>query len=42
VNVENMNIGALAERSGVPPKSIRHYESIGLILPTLDDLEEGE
>jgi MerR family copper efflux transcriptional regulator len=28
-----MNIGTVAERSGVPPKSIRYYESIGLIDP---------
>lgn len=28
-----MNIGTVAERSGVPPKSIRYYESIGLIQP---------
>jgi MerR family copper efflux transcriptional regulator len=28
-----MNIGTVAERSGVPPKSIRYYESIGLIHP---------
>jgi MerR family copper efflux transcriptional regulator len=33
VNGENMNIGTVAERSGVPPKSIRYYESIGLIHP---------
>jgi len=26
-----MNIGTVAERSGVPPKTIRYYESIGLI-----------
>lgn len=26
-----MNIGAVADRSGVPPKTIRYYESIGLI-----------
>jgi MerR family copper efflux transcriptional regulator len=30
---DNMNIGTAAERSGVPPKSIRDYESIGLIQP---------
>ncbi len=28
-----MNIGTVAEKSGVPPKSIRYYESIGLIQP---------
>lgn len=28
-----MNIGNVAERSGVPPKTIRYYESIGLIAP---------
>jgi len=33
VNGENMNIGTVAERSGVAPKSIRYYESIGLIDP---------
>ena len=30
---DHMNIGAVADRSGVPPKSIRYYESIGLIEP---------
>jgi MerR family copper efflux transcriptional regulator len=28
-----MNIGTVAGRSGVPPKTIRYYESIGLIGP---------
>ena len=28
-----MNIGTVAEKSGVPPKTIRYYESIGLIHP---------
>src|SRR3546814_15252869 len=26
-----MNIGTVAQKSGVPPKTIRYYESIGLI-----------
>lgn len=29
----NQTIGALAERSGFPPKTIRYYESIGLLPP---------
>ena len=28
-----MNIGQVAERSGLPPKTIRYYEDIGLIRP---------
>jgi len=28
-----MNIGRAAERSGLPPKTIRYYEDIGLLKP---------
>lgn len=28
-----MNIGQVAERSGLPPKTIRYYEDIGLVRP---------
>jgi MerR family copper efflux transcriptional regulator len=28
-----MNIGEVAERSGIPPKTIRYYEEIGLVAP---------
>lgn len=28
-----MNIGEVADRSGLPPKTIRYYEDIGLIKP---------
>ena len=28
-----MNIGEVADRSGLPPKTIRYYEDIGLIVP---------
>lgn len=28
-----MNIGEVAERSGLPPKTIRYYEDIGLVRP---------
>ncbi|TIR81567.1 MAG: MerR family DNA-binding transcriptional regulator, partial [Mesorhizobium sp.] len=28
-----MNVGDAAERSGLPAKTIRYYEEIGLILP---------
>jgi Cu(I)-responsive transcriptional regulator len=28
-----MNIGQAADQSGIPPKTIRYYESIGLIRP---------
>ena len=30
-----MNIGSIAKRSGLPAKTIRYYESIGLIPPAL-------
>ena len=32
-----MNIGEVAERSGLPPKTIRYYEDIGLIRPRRGD-----
>ena len=35
-----MNIGTVAEKSGVPPKTIRYYESIGLI-PSADRRPNG-
>ena len=28
-----MNIGEVADRSGIPPKTIRYYEDIGLVRP---------
>ena len=28
-----MNIGEVAERSGIPPKTIRYYEDTGLVRP---------
>ena len=28
-----MNIGEVADRSGLPPKTIRYYEAIGLVRP---------
>ena len=31
-----MNIGEAAARSGLPPKTIRYYEDIGLITPLRD------
>ncbi|SIO27097.1 Cu(I)-responsive transcriptional regulator [Rhodovulum sp. ES.010] len=31
-----MNIGQVAERTGLPAKTIRYYEDIGLILPHRD------
>lgn len=35
-----MNIGTVAEKSGVPPKTIRYYEGIGLI-PAADRRANG-
>ena len=32
-----MNIGEVAERAGLPPKTIRYYEDIGLIRPLRSD-----
>ncbi|MFA8384825.1 MAG: Cu(I)-responsive transcriptional regulator [Pelagibaca sp.] len=31
-----MNIGDVAQRAGLPPKTIRYYEDIGLITPLRD------
>ncbi|MGJ8622638.1 MAG: Cu(I)-responsive transcriptional regulator [Yoonia sp.] len=31
-----MNIGEAAEKSGLPPKTIRYYEDIGLVKPLRD------
>lgn len=31
-----MNIGDVAARSGIPPKTIRYYEDIGLVSPPRD------
>ncbi|SNT40251.1 Cu(I)-responsive transcriptional regulator [Antarctobacter heliothermus] len=32
-----MNIGEVAERSGISPKTIRYYEDIGLVKPQRSD-----
>ena len=32
-----MNIGEVADRSGLPPKTIRYYEDIGLVRPLRHD-----
>jgi Cu(I)-responsive transcriptional regulator len=32
-----MNIGAASEKSGLPPKTIRYYEDIGLLSPARAD-----
>lgn len=32
-----MNIGEVAKRAGLPPKTIRYYEDIGLIRPLRSD-----
>mgnify|MGYP003680612965 FL=1 len=31
-----MNIGEVAKKAGLPPKTIRYYEDIGLITPLRD------
>ena len=37
---EGMNIGEAAEKAGVTPKMVRHYESLGL-LPKVHRTESG-
>ncbi|MFD2741446.1 Cu(I)-responsive transcriptional regulator [Sulfitobacter aestuarii] len=32
-----MNIGEVAKRAGLPPKTIRYYEDIGLVTPRRDN-----
>ena len=32
-----MNIGTVAEKSGLPPKTIRYHEDIGLVRPARCD-----
>lgn len=32
-----MNIGEVSERAGLPPKTIRYYEDIGLVRPLRSD-----
>ncbi|NET10895.1 MAG: MerR family DNA-binding transcriptional regulator, partial [Symploca sp. SIO2B6] len=38
---ERFKIGQVAEQSGLPVKTIRYYEEIGLLSPTVERSEAG-